>query len=70
MQGGDLPPKMVDALIAEYKRAGFGESEIIPEVSAVIDREFKQISELTEAEARTAVGHARKVKAEDEDRLT
>lgn len=65
-----LPDKMVDALFKEFTKAGFADGEVTKEVSAVIGREVKQVPELTEAEARTAVGHARKVAGGDAERLT
>ena len=65
-----LPEKLVDALLKEYKQAGFEDSKVVPEIKALLDREFNQISELTEAEARTAVSHARKVKSGDEEALS
>lgn len=70
MKGGSLPDRLVDALVNEFTRAGFDNSDIVPEVKAVLKRDFGQLSELTEAEARTAVGHARKVKGGDAKRVT
>lgn len=65
-----LPEKIVLALIDEYKRADFKDGEIVPEIKALLSRDFAQIAELTEAEARTAAGHARKIKRGDSGRLT
>lgn len=67
-QGG-LSGKLVEALIAEYERAEIPKGEIVPEVKALLGRDFGQLSELTEAEARTAAVHARKVKRGDSERL-
>lgn len=61
---------LVEALIGEFKRAGFGDSQIVPEIRGLLGRNFGQLSQLTEAEARTAVGHARKVGRGDADRLS
>jgi len=66
----NIPNKLVDALIVEYQRAGFDKDrEMIAEIRAVVGRDFKQLAELTEAEARAAAGHARKVKRGDAERL-
>lgn len=66
-----LPKKMVEGLINEYQRAGFNRDvDIMAELHAVIDRDFTHIAELTEAEARTAVGHARKVGRGDVARIS
>lgn len=70
MRGGDLPDKMVSAMVKEFERAGFDKSDIVPEAKAVVKRDFNQLSELTEAEARAVVGHVRKVKSGDGERLT
>ncbi|MCA1807713.1 MAG: ERF family protein [Actinobacteria bacterium] len=70
LRGGELPEKLVQALVTEYKRSGFEEAEIVPEVKALLERDFGQLSTLTEAEARTAAGHARKLKRGDVERLT
>jgi len=64
-----LPGKMVDALFREFQAAGFSEKEAVLEMRALLKREFKMVSELTEAEARAAVSHARKVKAGEAARL-
>lgn len=65
-----LPGKLVDALIKEYQRAGFDkDADMMAEIKALIDRDFGQLAELTKAEATTAAGHARKVKAGDAERL-
>lgn len=65
-----LPEKIVSALIQEFERAGLHGEEVLHEIRALLDRDFKQLSELTEAEARTAAGHARKVKRGDAVRLS
>lgn len=64
-----LPEKLVEALLKEYKQAGFEDSKVIPEIRSLLNREFKQVNELTEAEARTAVGHARKIKSGEQEPL-
>lgn len=69
-KGGDgLSEKMIDALEKEYVRAEFDKGDIVPEVKALLDRDFGQLSELTEAEARTAAGHARKILRGEAERL-
>lgn len=65
-----LSEKLIDALITEYERADFERGDIVPEIQKLLGREFGQLSELTEAEARAAAGHARKVKRGDSERLS
>ena len=67
---GGLSGKVVDALITEFERAEFKPAEVVPEIKKLLGRDFGQFSELTEAESRTAAGHARKVKRGDSERLT
>lgn len=66
----NIPQTLVDALVGEFKRADFEDSQIVPEIRALLGRDFGFLSQLTEAEARTAVGHARKVKRGDAERLS
>lgn len=70
MKGGGLDQKILNGLIREFERAGFEKSDVVPETKAVLGREFGQLSDLTEAEARTVVGHVRKVKSGDAERMT
>ncbi|MCA1800619.1 MAG: hypothetical protein LC650_04945 [Actinobacteria bacterium] len=56
------------ALIKEYQRAGFIEDKaMMAEIRTAVKRDFGQIAALTEAEAKVAVGHARKLKSAKED---
>lgn len=54
-----LTEKMVTALITEFERAGYSGSEIVPEITRVVGRNFGQLYNLTEAEGRAAVKFAR-----------
>jgi hypothetical protein len=65
-----LSNKLVDALVNEYKRAEFSSAEMMAEIRALVNRDFKQLAELTEAEARAAAGHVRKVKRGEAERLS
>lgn len=65
-----IPNNIVEALVGEFKRADFSDSQIVPEIRALLGRDFGHLPQLTEAEARTAVGHARKVKRGDAERLS
>lgn len=66
----NIPDNIVEALVGEFKRAEFSDSQIVPEIRALLGRDFGHLSQLTEAEARTAAGHARKVNRGDAERLS
>lgn len=65
-----LPKKLVDALIVEMQRAEYSDSQVLPVIRKVLNREVKHIAELTEAEAKVVVGHARKVRSGETGRLS
>ena len=63
-----LEEKFVKGLITQYQRAGITDDKVMmSEIRKVIGRDFSQLAELTEAEARTANGHAKKLQRKDED---
>jgi len=62
-QGG-LTERMVQALVAEFQRAGYQNADMMRELDRIAGRQFGQLYNLTEAEARAAVAWARKNKRE------
>lgn len=66
----NISKKKVEGVFKEFERAGFDDGEVVPEIRKLLGRRFGQLAEITEAEATTAVGHARKVKRGDVQRLT
>lgn len=66
---GEISEAEVEKLIKGYKRVGFKDAEIVPEIKALTKRDFGQLSSLTQAELKAAMGHARKVKDGTTERL-